>query len=109
MREAFGVGNALSGRVAAADNCDCRVVQQFHSPFYVKHGRGVGGLEEQLGVVVVSERDNIVSRIGEPRHGLFSDFGVSAAGDMLGDSAGDEARKLGVACGEYAFRGFELE
>ena len=83
-RKLFGVGDALSRAVAAADNGDSKLVEQGAIAFNIEQGRRVGDLQQQLRVMWVAEGDHMIGRVLQPFKRGASCFPIAAGGDCGG-------------------------
>ena len=100
--ESLGVGHALRGRVAAADNGERRPRQQLGAAFDVEQRRRVGDLQEPWRVMAVGQGEDAIRRILEPG----ADSGHRLVGAALPDGGssgiGHVLRERATARGKHA-------
>jgi len=71
----FGIGQALRGRMAAADDGQRRTREQIDAPFDVEQRRGIRNLQEWPGIAGVREGQHVIAGVLQPGaydgNGLF--------------------------------------
>src|SRR5437764_10174681 len=81
MRKFGRIIHALHGGVAAADDGKCGMVQKIEPPFHIQERRRIDRLQEELRIIAVAERDDVVRAVGEPCKRVLRAFSIAAAED----------------------------